>query len=115
VWRDDLGGSFWTSAVGNGTAWLGSAFIRQFTLEEGTSAGTITPIALATNATGDRVPVGGGPSGIAILGQGVYVSDLLGVVHPYVGGAVLKAIPVGDQATGIAAGGGFLWVSVNEP
>jgi class 3 adenylate cyclase/streptogramin lyase len=115
VWRRKFAIPFRETAVGDGSAWLASASLPAGLGSRANTGGAITPIALATNSVGDTVSVGGGPTGIALLGSGVYVSDALGVVHPYVAGAVLPAIAVGGEATGIAAGEGFLWVSVNVP
>jgi hypothetical protein len=80
----------------------------------GTSGGTVWSLDALKNSLGTGISVGGGPTAIALLNDDVYVSDVLGVVHPYVGGSVLAAIPVGGEATGIASGEGYLWVSVNS-
>ncbi len=114
VWQEVSHVAFYASTFGNGTVWLGSASQKPRG-SEGSSGGAITPVSPTTNQIGEDVSLGGAPTGIAVLGEGVYVSDVLGVVHPYAGGAVLPAIQVGDAATGIAAGEGFLWVSVNPP
>ncbi len=118
LWRvDHATESYFAVGVGATEVWLGSAVSQfgDFYHVHANSGGAIRPVAFATNQVGDAVPLGGAPTGITFLNGGVFVSDVLGVVHPYVGNAVLQAIPVGGEATGIAAGEGFLWVSVNEP
>jgi len=114
IWRGNLGKNYLASTVGNGSVWLGSALGRPGRDPVPAAGGAIRSIALATNSAGDTVSIGGATTGIAVLGQGVYASDILGFVHPYIASVVGNAIPVGGEATGIAAGQGFLWVSVNE-
>jgi YVTN family beta-propeller protein len=115
-WSHRFGATnFYSVTADQEAVWLGSSTQPSGPQPVGTSGGTIWPLDPSTNSLGTPISVGGGPSGIALLGQAVYVSDVLGVVHPYVLGSVLAAIPVGGEATGIAEGEGFLWVSVNAP
>ncbi len=114
VWRRHGFGFSLTSTVGNGSVWLGSASANgAHVFAAPDSGGAITPIEISTNGAGPAVAVGGAPTGIAIVGASIFVSDIQGVVHPYIGGSVLPAIRVGGQATGIAFGEGSLWVSVS--
>src|SRR5262245_33700421 len=116
LWRGKYAIPFRESAVGSGAAWLASASLSpQAPGNMKNSGGAITPISMAANEPGETVSVGGGPTGVVVLDHDIYVSDALGVIHPYVSGAVLPEIPVGGEATGIAAGQGFIWVSVNAP
>jgi outer membrane protein assembly factor BamB len=116
VWQHKFGLLFTASCIGNGSAWLAWGTVSEDVNGQGAiSGGAIAPIALATNEKGPTVSVGGGPSGMAVTGVAVYVSDFHGGVIAYVGGAVQSTIPASGSATGIVVGDGALWVPVNVP
>jgi class 3 adenylate cyclase len=109
-----LGIAFSEASVGNGAVWLASASLSGNGLV-GKSGGEITPISLATNQLGHSIPVGGGPTAVAVSGPGVFVSNVPGGIVPYIGGSVAPTWSVGGSATSIVAGEGLLWATVDEP
>jgi len=60
------------------------------------------------------IPVGSGPSMIAVNGQDIWVTNTLNGTVSRINAAVdrvVQTVPVGTEPVGIAAGGGSLWVT----
>jgi YVTN family beta-propeller protein len=104
---------FLAATVGGGSAWLASG--KPTLPGPRFLDGSIMAYDLTTNDVGVMVAVGGGPTGVAVVGAALFASVGPGGVVPYIGGSVQIPILLDGSATAIVAGGGGLWVAVDVP
>jgi class 3 adenylate cyclase len=97
----EIGGSTESIAFGHGSVWIGDTIAGTVTSYDADSLRSDPPISLSQGV--DHVVVG---SSVWVL------SRRLGVLTPIdpTTGRVGQGVPVGDAPTGIAAGGGAIWV-----
>jgi class 3 adenylate cyclase/streptogramin lyase len=77
------------------------------------AGGELIPVSLKTNRAGDPVAVGGAPSGIAVLNGDLWALDSNGGLIAYHSGVVQPPRRIDGPATSIAAGEGYLWVTID--